>query len=167
MWKQACLTCMVFRGQEFGAPEHRMGPFRNLTWGCNASYNRGQFVMNLNARPQKFARGSWKFPRWGPQALDKNTHEGINKLDHHWFRYWLDISLIQNHCLNQCCPIINWTLGKNFIEIWIKIQYNSSNKINLKMIPATKQHQQHPFCLSLSRQTERQAHWGQPYLHWW
>ena len=38
----------------------------------------------------------------------------INKLNHHWFRWWLGAEQAPSHYLNQCWLIVNWPLRNTF-----------------------------------------------------
>ena len=44
--------------------------------------------------------------RWG-----RLMHICVTNLGHHWFRWWLVAWSAPSHCLNQCCVIVNLTLG--------------------------------------------------------
>ena len=41
-------------------------------------------------------------------------NEGYRKQGHHWFRWWLVTYKGPSHYLNQCCIIVNLTLGNNY-----------------------------------------------------
>ena len=70
------------------------------------------------------------------------THPGwvmhifVRKIKYHWFRYWFVTGSTPSHYLNKYQFIINWTLGRNFNEIWIKIRNFSFQKMRLKMSSA-------------------------------
>ena len=57
----------------------------------------------------------------------------------HWFWSWLVAYSVPSHYLNQCWPIVNWTLGNKFqwnLHQYTK-QYYSYKKMDLKMSSAT------------------------------
>ena len=51
-------------------------------------------------------------------------HICITNLVYHWFREWLGACSAPNHYLNQCCIIVNWTLGN-------KLQSNCNRNYNI------------------------------------
>ena len=46
--------------------------------------------------------------------LGRLEYIDVNKLEHHWFRYWFVTCLVANNYLNQCCLFVNWTDVKTF-----------------------------------------------------
>ena len=63
-------------------------------------------------------------------------HICVSKSDQHWFRQWLVAYSAPSHYLNQCWVIVNWTRGRNFSEILIKIQNIPFTKMHLKISSA-------------------------------
>ena len=59
--------------------------------------------------------------RWFNSSRPSNAH----------IRWWTRPSF-SGHYLNQCCSIVNWALGTNLTEIWIKIQSVPYKKMCLK-----------------------------------
>ena len=44
-------------------------------------------------------------------------HICVSESGQHWFRWWPVVYSAQSHYLNQCCVLVNWTLGN-------KVQWN-------------------------------------------
>ena len=61
-------------------------------------------------------------------------HICVSESGQHWFRQWLVAFSAPSHYLNQCCVIVNWTLGKKLLgkfnqNIKLSIHENASENI--------------------------------------
>ena len=56
--------------------------------------------------------------------LRSMTHFCVGKLYHHWFKYWLSVSLTKNHYLNQML-VHCWPASWQYVSVWFETRYHS------------------------------------------
>ena len=66
--------------------------------------------------------------------------------NHNCFRWWLVAWSTPSHHLNECHDIVNWTPGKNFSEILIKVYIFPFNKMHFNLSLGNLR----PFCHGLN-----------------